>query len=120
MATITRRKLSAKKITVEIPREVALYALLHMSEKTSSRITTDHKEIKEWVERRGGKPARAKEAGDNGDGILRIDFIEGDQPEESLEPLSWEDFFKTFEEKRLAFLYEQDEKSRFAKLIKRD
>lgn len=85
-----------------------------------SKTTTNHDEIKQWAEERGGKPASVKGTGDNEPGILRFDFNE---PEESLEQISWEDFFNKFEENNLAFLY-QDEtadgnKSRFFKFINR-
>jgi hypothetical protein len=59
----------------------------------------------------------------NGDpGILRIDFPGGD--EDSLQEISWDEWFEKFDENHLAFLY-QDEKasgegSTFFKLIKRD
>ena len=56
-------------------------------------------------------------------GILRIDFP-GGAGEESLEPISWEEWFEKFDEAELAFVY-QDEKaggepSTFFKLVKRE
>jgi hypothetical protein len=89
-----------------------------------SKITTDHEEIRRWAEERGGKPARVKGTGERGDpGLLRIDFP-GYSGEESLIEISWEEFFKKFEENRLAFLYQETTKdgqiSRFNKLISRD
>lgn len=89
---------------------------------SGSSVTTDHDKIREWVENRGGKPARVKGTGDGRDaGLLRIDFPDG--REEQLEAISWEEFFRKFDEKQLAFLY-QDEgasgnSSRFNKLIER-
>ena len=54
-------------------------------------------------------------------GILRIDFGE---PEEGLEKISWEDFFKVFDERKLAFLYQDKtadgKMSRFNKFVARD
>ncbi len=86
-----------------------------------SKTTTDHEVIKRWVEKRGGKPATVKgTAGDEEAGILRIDF----SGEESLEEISWEEFFEKFEEKQLTFLYQEKtsggEESRFFKFISRD
>jgi hypothetical protein len=56
-------------------------------------------------------------------GLLRIDY-EGFGDEESLERISWEEFFEKFEEKKLAFLYQEKtssrEISRFSKFVKRD
>jgi hypothetical protein len=42
---------------------------------TEGKITTDHDEIKKWVEARGGRPVKVKETGGGSDtGLLRIDF----------------------------------------------
>ena len=86
--------------------------------------TTDHDVIRNWVEQRGGKPARVAstapgkpEAQAGSSGILRIDFAE---PDETLEAISWEEFFRTFDKHKLAFLYQDDEGSRFAKFVKRE
>lgn len=90
-----------------------------------SKTTTDHDEIKKWVEERGGKPAVVKDTEDNGEGagVLRINFP-GYSGEDSLQDISWDEFFKTFDEKNLAFLYqdttEGGEQSRFFKLVSRD
>ena len=85
---------------------------------SEARTTTNHDEICRWVEERGGTPARVRDSGPGG--ILRIDFGE---PEESLEPISWDTFFEIFEDRGLAFLH-QDEadgsKSYFNKLVERD
>ncbi|MCG5480617.1 hypothetical protein [Sinorhizobium alkalisoli] len=86
-----------------------------MSEATA---TDKHEEIRRWVEERNGRPARVK-ATSNG-GLLRIDFGE---PEESLEPISWEEFFRVFDENRLLFLHQDKTAdgslSRFNKFIDR-
>ena len=54
-------------------------------------------------------------------GILRIDF---GKPEEGLKKISWEDFFKVFDERKLAFLYQDKtadgKMSRFNKFVARD
>ena len=88
-----------------------------------SKTTTDHKVIRKWVEERGGYPAtvKATEKGDEA-GILRIDFP-GYSGKESLERISWDEFFDKFEEKKLAFLYQDTtssgEQSRFSKFVSR-
>ncbi|MCF6367988.1 MULTISPECIES: hypothetical protein [Rhizobium/Agrobacterium group] len=80
--------------------------------------TTDHKEIRGWVEERGGHPARVKTSGEGG--ILRVDFGE---PEDSLEQISWDDFFSIFDENELCFLYQEEtsggKTSRFNKFVSR-
>jgi len=83
--------------------------------------TTDHDSIRKWAEARGGQPTRVRGTeGKDGSGILRIDF---DKPEESLEQISWEDFFETFEDRELAFLYQDKtadgHTSRFFKFVHR-
>lgn len=90
---------------------------------SESKITTNHDEIRRWVEQRGGHPARVKGTSKGSDeGLLRIDFP-GYSGGDSLEEISWEDFFDKFEEKGLAFLYQDKtaggEESRFSKLVSR-
>ena len=85
--------------------------------------TTNHNEIRKWVEERGGHPARVKGTEDrSGGGLLRIDFP-GYSGEQSLEQISWEEFFKEFENSSLAFLHqdktEDGKESRFSKLVSR-
>ena len=90
----------------------------------TSNTTTDHDEIRNWVEARQGKPATVQrtESGDE-PGVLRIDFP-GYSGAGSLVEISWEDFFQKFDEKNLAFLYQETissgEQSRFFKFVSRD
>jgi len=90
---------------------------------SESHTTTDHDEIREWVEEHDGKPAlvRGTES-DDGSGVLRIDFP-GGAGEDELEHVSWEDWFATFDDRDLAFLYQakkaSGEDSTFFKLLKR-
>ena len=89
-----------------------------------SRVTTDHETIRTWAEARGGKPATVKSTASNGEaGLLRIDFP-GYKGEGSLEEITWDEFFKKFDEKKLAFLYQEKtssgEESRFFKLVSRE
>lgn len=87
----------------------------------TAQSTTDHHTIRRWIEERGGRPAVVKASHQPGEGgILRVDFAE---PDESLEPIGWDEFFKTFEERKLAFLYQDTihgEPSRFCKFVARD
>jgi len=91
---------------------------------SEAKRTTDHEEIKQWAERRSGRPARVAGTGNGDDaGLLRIDFPEADDNDESLEEISWEEFFEKFDEKKLAFLYQEQTKdgkrSYFNKLVSR-
>lgn len=85
---------------------------------TEAAPTTDHDVIRAWTEARGGRPARVRGAGD---GILRIDF---GAPEETLEEIPWEEFFRIFDENHLTFLHQdmtaEGKTSRFNKFIDRD
>jgi len=88
---------------------------------SESKTTTNHDEIRRWVEKRGGRPAAVSETGDGGDaGILRVDF--GDE-DEGLQEITWEQFFATFDENNLAFLYQEEtsegSESRFNKFVSR-
>lgn len=88
-----------------------------------SHVTIDHDEIRKWIEERGGRPATVRRTGDKEDpGLLRVDFP-GYSGEESLEEISWDEFFEKFDEKNLAFLYQdksaKGEMSRFSKFVSR-
>jgi hypothetical protein len=91
---------------------------------TSNR-TTDHAKIRSWAEARNGRPARVHGTGEPDDaGILRIDFPEEkDDEDEELEEITWEEFFEKFDEKRLAFVYQDQTasgtQSRFNKFVSR-
>lgn len=86
---------------------------------SSATKTTDHDEIRRWAEARGGRPSRVKGTGGKDDpGMLRIDF---DDPDPSLEEISWEEFFEAFDANDLALLHQDKtadgKPSRFNKLI---
>jgi hypothetical protein len=92
-----------------------------MTSKTST--TTDHDEIRRWVEEHDGKPVHVRGTdGGDGAGVLRIDFP-GGAGSADLEPISWDEWFEKFEENDLAFLYQEEkasgEDSTFFKLVRR-
>lgn len=95
------------------------------SSKHEAKTTTDHDEIRKWVEERGGKPATVDQTqhGDEDVGILRIDFP-GGASDPPLKKITWEQFFEKFEEAGLAMLYQEQkadgEESTFCKFVKRD
>lgn len=87
-------------------------------------MTTDHEEIRQWADERGAQPACVKGTGKKGDtGLLRFDFP-GYSGAESLQPISWDDFFEKFDENGLALLYQAQTKagkpSNFNKLVSRE
>jgi hypothetical protein len=90
---------------------------------STTKTTTDHDEIRRWVEEHGGKPAMVKGTGSGSDpGVLRIDFP-GGAGEEQLEQIDWDEWFRKFDESGLAFVYQSEkasgEDSTFFKLVKR-
>ncbi|WP_395398799.1 Rho termination factor N-terminal domain-containing protein [Arthrobacter sp. UC242_113] len=70
-----------------------------------SLATTHHEVIRQWAEERGGTPATV-EGTEHGDhlGVLRIDFGGNDS---NLRRVSWEEWFKTFDGRRLNFIYQE-------------
>jgi hypothetical protein len=70
-----------------------------------SLATTHHEVIKQWAEDRGGVPATV-EGTEHGDhlGVLRFDFG-GDN--DNLRHVSWEEWFDTFDTRRLNFIYQE-------------
>jgi hypothetical protein len=90
-----------------------------------SKTTTDHEAIRGWVEERGGWPAEVEAtAGTEGrTGIIRIDFP-GFSGEGTLRRISWDEWFRKFDEASLAFVYEDatagGERSSFNELVARE
>jgi len=90
---------------------------------SETRTTTDHDEIRNWVEQHDGKPASVAgtEHGEAA-GVLRIDFP-GGAGEDQLQHISWDDWFVKFDENNLAMLYQEHkasgEDSTFFKLVSR-
>ena len=89
---------------------------------SSGHTTTDHETIRKWAQARGGRPSVVASTEDKDhEGILRFDFQEKD---ESLDEVDWDDFFKTFEDRKLALLYQDKtadgHTSRFFKFVRRE
>ncbi len=90
----------------------------------SSKITADHSLIRKWAEERGAKPASVKGTGGKDIGVLRLMFpgySEGRS--QSLREITWDEFFRKFDENELAFIYQdktsQGDRSNFNKFIKK-
>jgi hypothetical protein len=95
-----------------------------MATQSKTKTTTDHDEIRKWVEAHDGRPATVKGTESNGEpGVLRIDFP-GGAGADQLEPIDWDEWFRKFDENHLAFLYQErkasGEDSTFFKLVRRD
>jgi hypothetical protein len=84
-------------------------------------MTRKHEVIRSWTEARGGTPSTVGATRSDDDaGIIRIDFP-GYSGEDSLEKISWEEWFEKFDESDLVFLYQETladgGRSNFNKLI---
>jgi hypothetical protein len=93
-----------------------------MADGSETRTTTDHDEIRRWVDQNGGTPASVRGTEKGGEaGVLRIDFP-GGAGEDQLEPISWDDWFQKFDDAGLAFLYQAERSggggSTFFKLVR--
>ena len=70
-----------------------------------SLATTHHDVIKQWAEARDGVPATVEGTGPGGHlGVLRIDFGGND---DKLRHVSWEEWFDTFDSRKLNFIYQE-------------
>lgn len=85
-----------------------------------AEVTTDHRKIKKWAEAHGGKPAAVDRTHQKNDvGIIRVMFPDAPQSEHThLVPISWDEFFKEFDSRKLALIYDPD--SMFSKIVGRD
>jgi len=91
--------------------------------KSSAEPLTDHEQIRQWAEERDATPSCVRGTGDEGDiGMLRLNFP-GYSGEDSLEEISWDDWFEKFDEQNLALIVQENtsggQKSNFNKLISR-
>ncbi|WP_029035908.1 hypothetical protein [Salinimicrobium xinjiangense] len=88
---------------------------------SDSKTTKDHNTIKKWTEERDGQPAVVESTSNSskGGGLLRINFP--GYAEDNLKNISWEEFFRIFDENNLQFLYQEKTKdggeSRFFKFV---
>lgn len=88
-----------------------------------STTTRDHDVIRRWAEARGAQPATVAGT-EHGDhlGVLRFDFP--GYGGEDLEPVSWDEWFDTFDKRNLEFLYQDQKKdgaqSNFFRLLNPD
>jgi len=90
----------------------------------SAQPITDHDQIRQWAEARNARPACVRGTGGDGDpGMLRLDFP-GFSGGDSLQPISWDEWFRQFDENDLALIVQDTtaagERSNFNKLVRRD
>jgi hypothetical protein len=90
----------------------------------AARPLTDHDEIRRWAEERSARPSRVRGTGVGEDvGMIRLDFP-GYSGGESLEEISWDEWFEQFDERNLALMVQDEtpggETSNFNRLVSRD
>ncbi|WP_433272175.1 Rho termination factor N-terminal domain-containing protein [Actinosynnema sp. CS-041913] len=71
-----------------------------------SLVTTSHDVIRQWAEQRDARPATVEGTEHDGHlGVLRFDFpgYGGDE----LQRVDWDEWFATFDERRLNFIYQE-------------
>ena len=87
---------------------------------SDTNTTTDHNKIKEWVSSHDGVPAVVEGTEDgSGEGVLRIHFPNAGS-DDNFKELSWDEFFKQFEDNQLALLYQEKDDSTFHKFVSRE
>jgi hypothetical protein len=97
-------------------------ALARHTGMSTINVTVDHTEIRQWVEARQGKPARARGIGTDGrDHVLGIEYDDDPMGAEVVELISWDDWFASFDADHLAFIHEDDtmggKLSRFSQIV---
>ena len=126
-----REEMQADKTLAQISRRLVKQASREAAGKASratasggaNAVTNDHDAIRRWAEERGAEPACVK--GTRGQGnscLIRLDFP-GYTGADSLEHISWDEWFENFDRNRLALIYQErtarGQKSNFNKLISR-
>jgi hypothetical protein len=97
---------------------------MFMASQAQAKTSSDHDEIRRWAEAREGIPSCVKGTGGGEDiGMIRIDFP-GYSGEDSLQHISWEEWFDKFDERKLALLFQETTaggaQSNFNKLVSRE
>jgi hypothetical protein len=90
---------------------------------TDIGLTTDHDEIRQWVESVGGRPVHVRVAGSHGPvGVPSLE-LPGRATSGRAVPTDWDDWFGWFDDAGLALLYEKPQPDAgsgpFGKLVPR-
>jgi len=77
------------------------------ADRPGQTLATRSKEvIQRWAEERGGRPATVPGSEHDGrPGVLRMVFTEAGS--DRLQEISWDDWFRSFEERQLVFLFQE-------------
>jgi hypothetical protein len=78
----------------------------HEDRAGQTLVTQDHDTIRRWAEERGAIPATVRGTEHDGrPGVLTFDFPDGEA--ENLEHISWDEWFRVFDERGLRFIYQE-------------
>jgi hypothetical protein len=79
----------------------------HEEREGRSLVTQDHDVIRQWAEQRDAVPATIAGTEHDGHlGVLRFDFG-GDSENDRLQHVSWDEWFRTFDERELRFIFQE-------------
>jgi hypothetical protein len=71
-----------------------------------TRATTDRETIRQWVSERGGMPSMLRRTNHAAEDTLLINFPNDGSDEPAID-ISWADFFRHFDDRNLAFIYQE-------------
>ena len=78
----------------------------HADRDGQSLATRSHEVIQRWAEERDAKPSTVRGTGpEDRAGVLRFNFT--GESRDSLEEISWDEWFQPFDERQLVFLYQE-------------
>ncbi len=69
--------------------------------------TRSHEVIRSWADARGAQPVTVGGRQDGRPRTLRFTFPQGEGGRGRLEPISWDDWFRSFDERELVFIYQE-------------
>ncbi len=82
----------------------------HAERPGQTLATRSHEVIQHWADERGGHPATVPGTEHDGrPGLLRMVFTEGGS--DRLQEIDWEDWFRSFDERELVFIYQEMKKN---------
>ncbi len=80
----------------------------HEEYEGKTLVTREHDVIKRWAEERGATPSTVSGTWhDDRPGVLRFNFRGSNH---GLEEISWDDWFRSFDERNLNFIYQEHKK----------
>lgn len=117
--------LRVQAIPLSAPAGIALYGISMSDDSTrtdETRRTTDHGTIRNWLESNDLAVARTAETDRSRSGGLTV-VTEG-RTDDSIKEVTWDEFFETFEDEGLAFVYRTEtmgpEKQLYYEFVPRD